>query len=209
MKRLFDLDAPIVQAVGTLGTLMLLNVWWLVCCLPVVTAGAATAAMYSCLFDLRLDRKADTRTFFRAFRENFKKPTCIWLLLLAGAAALFGLYWLILLFEGSELLRLVFLAGFCVLFVMWAVMLLYSMALTAYFEDTVRGTLRNALFMGLHHLRQTIPVIALTLLPLLCWFISPRVFLYTSYLWLFVLPGLQLHWKAGLLQKVFEQYKGS
>lgn len=55
-----------------------LNVLWLVCSLPIVTAGAATAALYD--VTLRIAREDDpplTRQFFAAFRSNFRQATVL------------------------------------------------------------------------------------------------------------------------------------
>ena len=45
MKRLFDMDNPLMQALGILADLMVLNLLTIVCSLPVLTAGAALTAL--------------------------------------------------------------------------------------------------------------------------------------------------------------------
>ena len=45
MNKLFGLDSPIMQALSRLADLIILSFLWLVCCLPVVTIGPASAAM--------------------------------------------------------------------------------------------------------------------------------------------------------------------
>ena len=60
-----------------------LNILWLVCCLPVFTAGAATTALwYVCLKCARGEETSVTSMFFRAFKENFKQATVLWLIML-------------------------------------------------------------------------------------------------------------------------------
>ena len=39
-------DSKIIQFLNRLGELILLNLCFLLCCLPVVTVGAASAALY-------------------------------------------------------------------------------------------------------------------------------------------------------------------
>ena len=60
-----------------------LNMLWFICSLPVFTAGASTAALYTVTLKIA-DGKEETLTkeFFRAFRANFKQATRIWLLML-------------------------------------------------------------------------------------------------------------------------------
>ena len=46
MKELFSLNSPWVKRFAMLTNLVILNLLWLVCCIPVFTIGAATAALY-------------------------------------------------------------------------------------------------------------------------------------------------------------------
>ena len=45
-QGLFNYDNPVWRFIGKLGDLVLLNLLWLICCIPVFTAGAATTAVY-------------------------------------------------------------------------------------------------------------------------------------------------------------------
>ena len=38
-------DNKVLQALAAVGDLMALNLMWILCCLPVVTAGASTTAL--------------------------------------------------------------------------------------------------------------------------------------------------------------------
>lgn len=91
--KLFDYDGPLMRALVYLGELILLNLLFLLCCLPVITAGASAAAMYTVAFR-NLDGKGGhvCRQFFSAFRANFKKATLQWLVMLAvaGGAVVIG-----------------------------------------------------------------------------------------------------------------------
>ena len=69
--KLFDYDGPLMRALVYLGELILLNLLFLLCCLPVITAGASAAAMYTVAFR-NLDGKGGhvCRQFFTAFRAK-------------------------------------------------------------------------------------------------------------------------------------------
>ena len=43
--KLFSPDSKFMRAMSTLGDLMLLNLVFLLCCIPVVTVGAAVTAL--------------------------------------------------------------------------------------------------------------------------------------------------------------------
>lgn len=204
MKKFFNLDAPLVRAMERMGELMVLNAWWVLCCLPVVTVGASTTAMHRMMFDLRCGDAATTRGFFRAFKAEFKKSTLLWLLMLAGAALLAVFYYLIALLEVADTMRLAFLVVWGLLLLAWLFTLLYVFPLTAYFENTVTVTLKNALLISISHLRQTVICAGLTLLPIVFYVLLPSRFFFLSFLWLFVLPGLQFYWKSAQLRSVFK-----
>lgn len=79
---------------GKIGSLMWLNVLTLLCCLPVVTAGTACAAMHRVLLQIFRDEETQIApAFFRAFRENWKQATRIWLIYLAYFGLLAAEQW--------------------------------------------------------------------------------------------------------------------
>ena len=49
MNRLFNPDAPVMQFLSRIADLVILNLVWLALCVPVVTIGAATTALYRVL----------------------------------------------------------------------------------------------------------------------------------------------------------------
>ena len=74
-------DNKVLQVLAVMGDLMLLNVLWLLCSLPVITAGASTTALY--YTTLKMVRKKESypaKMFLHAFRQNLKQG--IWMTLL-------------------------------------------------------------------------------------------------------------------------------
>ncbi|MFR8872680.1 MAG: DUF624 domain-containing protein [Oscillospiraceae bacterium] len=89
MKNFFRLDNPVFQFLSTLADMVLVDVLCILFCLPVVTAGASIAATYKVVLDISRDSCGGIwNTFFRAFRENFKQATIVWLITLLIAASL-------------------------------------------------------------------------------------------------------------------------
>ena len=76
LQGFFNYDNPVWRFIGKLGDLVLLNLLWLVCCIPVFTAGAATTAVYYVTLKLVRDEDDSTiKSFFRSFIQNFKQAT--------------------------------------------------------------------------------------------------------------------------------------
>ena len=106
--KLLDPDSKLYQILSTAASFIALNILWLLCSAPLLTAGVSTAAMYTITRKMaRHEYPTVLPDFFKAFRDNFKKG------MLAGLVMLFPLLLLVLyLFlglsggmEGHTLLR--------------------------------------------------------------------------------------------------------
>ena len=74
MKGLFRWDSPFSQKLALVGNLIMLNILWIVCSLPIITMGAATTALYYTVFQYQTNGEdAVFRPFFRGFAKNFKQ----------------------------------------------------------------------------------------------------------------------------------------
>ena len=165
--RLFSYDSKFSQIMLKLCYGCYLNLLWLVCSLPVFTAGAATAALYD--VTLRLARQEDppvTTRFFKAFRENFRQATILWLILL-GIGALLGAdgYILYHLYKSTagmvSVICTLGLALIIVAAIAYVIVLIYVFPLVASVKNTNFAMLKNALLIGIHYLFCTILVFAI------------------------------------------------
>ena len=82
MRFLFDPESQFMQFLSRLCDLILLNIVYLLTCIPLFTIGAATAALYDTVFRMDTQREGKLMaTYFHGFRENFRQGTAVWLLL--------------------------------------------------------------------------------------------------------------------------------
>ena len=78
MGGFFDVNNSVWSFVGKLFDAFVLHFLWLVLCVPVVTIGPATAALYFALIrDVRNEEGHYVRAFFRSFKENLKQGMLI------------------------------------------------------------------------------------------------------------------------------------
>ena len=71
MGGFFSLDSKFMQAMSRVADLIILNVIYLVTCLPVITIGAASTALYTVCFRLGTAREGSlVKGYFRAFRDD-------------------------------------------------------------------------------------------------------------------------------------------
>ena len=83
MDKLFDLDNPFFRFISKLVDVIWLNILWLIFSIPMVTIGASTTAMFSVTMKMARDKEGYVfQGFWKAFKENFKQATIIWIILL-------------------------------------------------------------------------------------------------------------------------------
>ena len=68
-------------------------------------------------------------------------------------------------------------------------MVSYTFPLQAQFQNPIKTTLKNALFIGLGHLGETVQLILLHMIPLVFCLALPDLFAQTLLLWLLCAPG--------------------
>ena len=173
MSNFFNMDSPFFSFMSRLADIVILNLLYIICCLPVFTVGAATSALYYQVMKMSKNEESYVfRSFFKAFRENFKKATLSWLILLVIAILLaLDLYLAPTL--GSDTVVSGFRVICYVACLLWLITFSYTFALFSKFENTIKNTLQNAILMGIRHLPFTLlilllnisPVLAVTLLP--------------------------------------------
>ena len=79
------MENPFWQGLSVIADMMLLNLLTLLCCVPVITAGAALAAMNDMVIRIvRQEENGILKGYGRAFRQNLKNGILFGLILLAA-----------------------------------------------------------------------------------------------------------------------------
>lgn len=82
-----NVDSPLIHTLSTICDVVVTTFLFLLCCLPVVTIGAALTAMQATMMSIAADNCAGVLSrFFGSFRDNFRLATLIWLPLAAVGA---------------------------------------------------------------------------------------------------------------------------
>ena len=90
MGRIFDMNNTFFRFMSKVADLCILNIICVICCIPVITAGASITAMY--YVTLKMVRNEDAyivRSFFKSFKQNFKQATIINLIMLLIGVVLY------------------------------------------------------------------------------------------------------------------------
>lgn len=153
MNNLLNPEGKVMLFFTKIAYSAYLNILWFICSLPIVTLGASTTALFYVTLKMAKDEEGNvTKSFFRAFKENFGKATIIWLILLALGIvlALDGYVFYHMRFENA--FWTLGTAVFLVALAAYAVVLMYVFPLLARFENTVKATLFNSLMLGMRFL---------------------------------------------------------
>ena len=147
MKNLFSLDNPVMRFLDKMADLLILNVLFVVCSIPIITLGASATAMCYVTLKMRDEEEGSVfKNFLNAFRQNFVQATLIWIILAALAGFLVADLLLIRDLEGAgyQVIRILLPLG-AILLGMIAV---YIFFIQARFQNTIPNTFRNALAMA-------------------------------------------------------------
>lgn len=163
--NIFEEGSVFQRFLGKMTDLMILNFVTLLMCLPVITAGASLTAMHYVLLKMvRGEEGYIVRSFFRSFKRNLLQATVIW--------GLFVFLWylivsnLILVIRG-ETGGPLWLPGMLLITALFSVILMiYSFALLARFDNTVFRTLVNAVTLTFGELPRSLEMLVITLIPL-------------------------------------------
>ena len=157
MHNILNPEGPFMSFITKITYSAYLNLLWLVCCLPIVTIGASTTALfYVTLKVARNEEGSLTKAFFHSFKENFRQGTIIWLILLTVGIVLGvdGYIFYHMRFENA--FWTVATAVFLIAAAAYAIILMYIFPLLARFDNTIRAMFKNAIMLGMRFLLCTV-----------------------------------------------------
>lgn len=165
--KFFSYDSKFSQIMLKICAACCLNALWFICSLPLFTVGASTAALFRVTLKLVRDENPRIVTdFLKAFRDNFKQATVLWLIMLAFGAVLgtdgYILYHLYLSYTGTiGVICTLGLALIIAASIGYVIVLMYLFPLVAHVKNTNKNMLKNSFLIGVHYLFVTILMFAI------------------------------------------------
>lgn len=164
MGWLFDINNPVMRWIVKIFDCMCLSFLWVIASLPVFTVGASTTALFAAIHRyIRLEEGGLWTTFWRAFRDDFKRSTLCWLavLLVLVLLAVDVLVFRTMAINGQLLGKLYWLILLLIALVAtWAI---YLFAYAERFTGTVKDVLRMSFLLMVLHPVKAITVLAILL----------------------------------------------
>ena len=206
MNKWFNVDSPIMVGLSRLADLVILSFLWFVCCLPIITIGASTTAMYYVALKVVRDEEdvKITTAFFQGFKSNFKQATAMNLIFLVLGAILVvdGWYW----FFAQGSMATISFAIFFAMFIWLLCIMFYAYPLQAQFYNTVKQTMINGAILSMRKFPVTVVVFVVNLLPLILAFFSLTLVIRTLPIWILLWPGVSAAINSRFFVKMFDPF---
>ena len=207
--RFLRIDGPFFRFLEIITNLLLLNLLFLVCSIPIVTIGPSlTATYYVALKIVRKEETGIVKNFFHSFRMNFKQGLIlgVGLLLLAAifVVDIQALTYMITIPEAVSKV-LTFVIGF--LGLLLAMIAVYIFAVLAQFDNKLSELIKWSAIIAVRHLPVTLVSLVMVAAPLLVFYFFPAFFLQTIFPIILLLgfSGIA-YMQSCLLVKVFSYY---
>lgn len=195
--KLFHLDSPIYQFMMKFLQVLKLNFLWIICSLPIVTAGAATVAAYRVTLEMVDETEGYiARPFLKAFRDNLKQGSILGMIQIVGMYAIYLDFQLFHAVKGNPIVFLI--AGIIAIFILF-MGFIYAYPLLARYDNSLGNTLRNSYKISTKYLLRTL-MLAIVLI------IEVVVFLWsqtTIFLGILIGPACIIYTISGFAKYLF------
>ncbi|MGN0406088.1 MAG: YesL family protein [Bariatricus sp.] len=201
----FQVDNPFNNFMTKVFDVVLLDILFLIGCIPIITAGASASALYYMTMKMVRDEEGGIiKGFFGAWKENLKKSIPIFLIFAAGVSIL--LMDLHILKESSSSMSMIMYGGCVTLLIAMGAVVGYVFPLLAKFENTVKGTIITAAKIAVTHLPQTFLILVINCIPLIWTMVSPETFAPVFIIWILIGIGAAAYLNSVFLVGIFDEF---
>ena len=184
-----------------IGDIVFLNLFFLLTCVPVVTAGAALISLYSVTLKMAKNEEGYViKSYFKAFRENLRQGMIVGILAEIVLAVLGYDAWVLLASQESYAP-----AGFFVtvaaLIAVLSVMQ-YLFPLMARYDNPIRKSLCNAGLLAISKLPYTFVLLVLAAVPAVLVLITPYAYIYVIFAGVSLCAFLQSKLLVNIFSKI-------
>lgn len=199
--KIFDYDSSFMKTTTILSRLTLLNLLWLICCIPLVTIGASTSAQhYSAACLMKGDRYIG-KNFKTGLRLYWKKGTILWLFSAVLGTA-FGMACYILNYSSSPYRNiLMIISG--IAFLTLLLILMWAFPVMVNFSGKLSEIVFNSFIFAFMYAPVTLIA---AVFYIIAGFLFMR-FLATRLLIILFGPTVVVYCTLVLFEKVFQKYK--
>lgn len=200
MNNWLNPDNAFFTFMGKAFDMLVLNVIWLVLCMPVITIVPATTAMYYAVVKvIRRERSYAIKEFFRSFKRNFKQGAVF---SVVAVVAIFVMYidfrYAAMLVEQGESMGSTYLGIFIIVAVLLCSIYAYICPVLSRFDMKLGGLFKTSFLLATRHFPTTVLLLVLMVAVLLgSYILLPGIFF---------LPVCATLVASFLIERVFKKY---
>jgi len=205
MNKLFSFDSPVFQFLEKVANFFIVNTLFMLCSLPIITAGASLTAAFKVMQNMTMDNEQPiAKSFFKAFKGDFKQATVVWLIVL-GVVAFLALDLLLVYFNltGYIALLLYVFLGVCSVVTLGSAV--FSFQTIARYDNTLKEHLRNGFFLAVGNLPTTVIVLAVLIIPFFLLFVNPVAFFNSLLFWAVIGMSILFYCATLLIRPIFRR----
>ncbi len=197
--KFFSVDSPLYRFLSKMVDVLKLNFLWILFSLPLLTVGASTVAAMSVALKMTDDEEGYIgKSFVKAFKENWKQGTLLWLI---TVVAVYAVYLDFQFFEAVEGNPILFLIIGIVSSVLVVVALVYSYPLIARYENTLLHTIQNSIDISRKYFGRTLLLVFVVAFEFLLFQFNTTMLFFG----LIFGPGFMIFTVAAFSKRVFQE----
>lgn len=198
MSKILSIDSPLWAILNKMTDTIVLSLLFIVTSIPIVTMGSSLCALYYMMFRIADNTEGHVvRGYFKAFKENFKKSTPVWLLCLFTGLVLAGDIFICV--KAQVPMAGFILAAAGVLTILYMMLVLYLFPLLAKCTGDIRQLAFMAFMMSIKEWWRTIFMLFIT-------FIMFAVGVFVTAPFLIVAPGVIALSHVYIFRTIFAKY---
>lgn len=208
MKHLFSPEGALFRIVERLTNLIVLNLLYLVFCIPIITIGPATAALHYVTLKYAADEEDRVwAPFIHSFKQNFKQGVAVGLITTVLGVYLawdmYLIYQMVNSGQAFDKVVLVLVSLACIAFLM---MTAYIYPLLARYNNSLKQMFRTALVLAIRHLPATLCLAVISAAPIVLLMYTPTTFMLTLTFYFFIGFAAIAFLHDKLISRIFWQY---
>ena len=206
IKAAFDTDNFLMRFCEKVLDIVMVNLLFVVSCLPIVTIGVAKISLYQTIFEVKSSRRVPVfKTYMRAFKQNLKLGLQLGLLEL-------GIFLIsvvdLSLFWGQTSLGFQLIKAICLgILIFLTLVMLASYPIAARYDLTWKEVLQKGLLLVSFNFVWFFLMFAIILLIMMLLYLSGFTLVLGGSAFLLFGFGLLAFCQAGLMEKLFAKYQ--
>lgn len=181
--NIFHKDNLFTKVMYKAGSLVLLNIYFILCSIPIVTIGASLTAANTVCIKIREETDVKvTGTFFRSFASNFMNATLVWICLagiisMCVCGMMYG-------FTTKAASSYLICAVSAVVGMIMLMVLTYYFILLARFENDIMSHIKNSFIIAGTHFVRTALIWLVWLVTIGIFIVESEILAYMGWIWL-------------------------